>query len=103
MPTSIEKDGQGAIPTVERKLRSGLAEPSSQALAAKFPPLEHVTSPTVATDAAAYYLNRQPQTLRAWAMGTSRAPLKPIRLHGRLMWPTSEIRVLLGVQTGITA
>ena len=31
-----------------------------------FPPLEQVTRPTVPTDAAAYYLNRQPQTLRAW-------------------------------------
>lgn len=29
-----------------------------------FQPLEQVTSPTVDTDAAAYYLNRRPQTLR---------------------------------------
>jgi len=32
-----------------------------------FCPLEQVTRPTVPTDQAAYYLNRQPQTLRAWA------------------------------------
>lgn len=32
-----------------------------------FTPLEQVTRPTVPTDAAAYYLNRRSQTLRAWA------------------------------------
>lgn len=30
----------------------------------RFPSLELVTRPTVDTNAAAYYLNRQPQTLR---------------------------------------
>ena len=30
----------------------------------QFPPLESVTRPTVDTAAAAYYLNRQQQTLR---------------------------------------
>jgi hypothetical protein len=33
----------------------------------QFPPLDQVTSPAVSTEAAAYYLNRKPQTLRAWA------------------------------------
>ncbi len=33
----------------------------------KFPPLEQVTRPAVETAAAAYYLNRQQQTLRGWA------------------------------------
>ena len=32
-----------------------------------FPPLERETRPTVPTEQAAYYLNRKPQTLRAWA------------------------------------
>ncbi len=31
----------------------------------QFIPLEQETRPTVATDAAAYYLNRKPQTLRS--------------------------------------
>lgn len=63
---------------------------------AKFPPLEAVTSPTVSTEAAAFYLLRQPQTLRGWACSDS-GPIKPLRLHGRLGWPTAKLREMLGV------
>ena len=59
-----------------------------------FPPLEQVTRPTVPTDAAAYYLNRQPQTLRAWACLENGA-LRPVRINGRLAWPVAAIRALL--------
>jgi len=59
-----------------------------------FPPLEQVTSPTVPTAAAAYYLNRQPQTLRAWACLENGA-LRPIRISGRLAWSVASIRSLL--------
>ena len=59
-----------------------------------FTPLEQVTRPTVPTDAAAYYLNRQPQTLRAWACLENGA-LRPIRINGRLAWPVAGIRELL--------
>ncbi len=62
--------------------------------AAHFPTLEQVTRPTVPTDAAAYYLNRQPQTLRAWACLENGA-LRPIRISGRLAWPVAAIRELL--------
>lgn len=62
--------------------------------AAHFPPLEQVTRPTVPTDAAAYYLNRQPQTLRAWACLENGA-LRPVRIQGRLAWPVDAIRALL--------
>lgn len=62
----------------------------------QFPPLEVVTSPSVDTAAAAYYLNRQPQTLRSWASAKS-GPIRPIRVHGRLAWPTTELRRVLGV------
>lgn len=34
----------------------------------QFPNLEVVTRPNVDTAAAAYYLNRRPQTLRCWAI-----------------------------------
>lgn len=60
-----------------------------------FPPLEQVTRPTVPTDQAAYYLNRQPQTMRAWACLEPRGAIKPIRINGRLAWPVAEIRKLL--------
>jgi len=62
----------------------------------KFPPLELETRTAVSTDAAAYYLNRRPQTLRVWAC-LENGPLAPLRISGRLAWRTSEIRRLLGV------
>ena len=63
-----------------------------------FQPLEQVTSPTVDTDAAAYYLNRRPQTLRGWSQqGTG--PLKPKAvISGRLAWPVADILRLLGIK-----
>ena len=62
----------------------------------QFPPLESVTRPTVDTAAAAYYLNRKPQTCRAWAC-LENGPLRPIRINGRLAWNVAEIRAVLGV------
>lgn len=62
--------------------------------AAHFPPLEQITRPTVPTDQAAYYLNRQPQTLRAWACLENGA-IRPVRISGRLAWPVAAIRALL--------
>ncbi|MDP3251302.1 MAG: hypothetical protein Q8M77_05265 [Hydrogenophaga sp.] len=62
----------------------------------KFPPLELVNRPSVPTEQAAYYLNRKPQTLREWAM-TGKV-IVPMRLNGRLAWPTASIRRALGVE-----
>lgn len=59
-----------------------------------FTSLENVTRPTVPTDAAAYYLNRKPQTLRAWAC-LENGPLRPIRINGRLAWSVASIKSLL--------
>ena len=65
----------------------------------QFPSLESVTRPTVDTAAAAYYLNRAPQTLRAWAcLENFPAGLRCKRINGRLAWPVSELRRVLGVQ-----
>ena len=61
-----------------------------------FPPLEAVTRPAVDTAAAAFYLSRQPQTLRGWAC-LENGPLRPNRIHGRLSWPVAELRRVLGV------
>ena len=59
-----------------------------------FTPLELVTNPTVPTAAAAYYTDRKPQTLRNWACFEN-GPIRPIRINGRLAWPTAQIRALL--------
>jgi len=60
-----------------------------------FPPLEAVTRPTVPTNDAAYYLNREPRTLRGWS-SLENGPIRPIRIFGKLAWPVAEIRALLG-------
>ncbi|WOO32855.1 hypothetical protein [Diaphorobacter limosus] len=63
-----------------------------------YPPLALVTSPTVPTEQAAYYLNRRPQTLRGWACAeTFPDGLRPVRINGRLGWPVAGIRAVLGV------
>ena len=61
-----------------------------------FPPLDRETRAAVETACAAFHLNRQPQTLRCWAC-LENGPLRPIRCHGRLMWPTAKLRELCGV------
>jgi hypothetical protein len=64
-----------------------------------FPPLEQVTRPTIPTDAAAFYLNRQPQTLRSWA-SLENGALRPVRIFGRLAWNVAEIKSLLNGGAG---
>jgi len=59
-----------------------------------FPPLEQETRTNIDTAAAAYYLLREPQTLRIWACKEN-GPLRPVRIHGRLSWPVAEIRRIL--------
>jgi hypothetical protein len=61
-----------------------------------FVSLDRETRAAVDTATAAYHLNRQPQTLRAWAC-LENGPLRPIRMNGRLAWPVAELRRLLGV------
>ena len=59
-------------------------------------PLEHINRPNLNTTEAAYYLGRQPQTLRCWACREN-GPLRPLRIFGRLAWPVAELRRVLGV------
>ncbi len=65
-----------------------------------FPPLENVTRTHVDTAAAAYYLNRRPQTLRGWHCHGDypTAGLRPLVLNGRLNWSVSAIKSAMGVQ-----
>jgi hypothetical protein len=64
-----------------------------------FVSLELVTRTAIPTNEAAYYLNRKPQTLRAWAC-LENGPIRPIRINGRLAWPVSAIRKILGAEAG---
>lgn len=63
----------------------------------QFPPLENVTRPRVGTAATAFYLSREPNTLRVWAYRDI-GPIRPIRINGRLAWSVNDIRRLLGVE-----
>ena len=63
-----------------------------------FPPLELVNKPNLTTAEAAFYLNRAPQTLRAWAcLENFPAGLRCRRIGGLLAWPTVEVKALAGV------
>lgn len=59
-------------------------------------PLDQETRAALPTTEAAFHLNRAEQTLRLWAMREN-GPLRPLRVHGRLAWPVSELRRVLGV------
>lgn len=61
-----------------------------------FVPLSCETRAAVDTATAAHHLNRRPQTLRGWACHED-GPLRPLRINGRLAWPVSELRRVLGV------
>ena len=62
----------------------------------QFTPLELVTRPNLKTEEAAHYLNRRPQTLRAWAC-LENGPIRPRRIGGLLAWPTEQVKALAGV------
>lgn len=59
--------------------------------------LERETRANLPTPEAAFHLNRAQQTLRLWAMGNCPAPIRPLRINGRLAWPVAELRRVLGV------
>lgn len=60
-------------------------------------PLTREARAAVPTAEAAAHLGRKPQTLRLWACRED-GPIKPIRVNGRLAWPTADLRRLLGVE-----
>jgi hypothetical protein len=83
--------------TLDAETGVGLMAPSNNAPQSPFyPPLETVTKPTVDTAAAAYYVNRKQQTLRAWAC-LENGPIRPIHINGRLAWSVATLRQLLKV------
>lgn len=69
---------------------------AAQHFTGQFQPLEQVTRPNLKTEEAAHYLNRRPQTLRAWAC-LENGPIRPRRVGGLLAWNTSEVKALAGV------
>ena len=63
----------------------------------QFIPLALETRPTITTQALAYYTHSAPQTWRIHAMRQTGGVL-PLRINGKLHWPTDQVRKLLGVE-----
>ena len=61
-------------------------------------PLAQEQRTHVDTNAAAYYLNRRPQTLRGWHCHGSFPTdgLRPLVLNGRLAWSVAAIKAAMG-------
>lgn len=71
---------------------------ASQQFTPPYPPLELVTKPNLTTAEIAYYANQAEQTWRIHACReTFPDGLRPIRIGGRLNWPTVGAKKLLGV------
>ena len=62
----------------------------------KLQPLETEARAALPTREAAAHLNRAQQTLRLWACRED-GPIRPLRVQGRLAWPVSELRRVLGL------
>lgn len=59
-------------------------------------PLAQEPRAALPTAEAAAHLNRAKQTMLLWACKES-GPIRPVRINGRLAWPVSELRRVLGV------
>lgn len=65
---------------------------------ALYPPLETVTKPNLTTAELAWYSNMAEQTWRVKACyDTAPEGLRPLRVCGKLAWPTAGAKKLLGV------
>lgn len=62
----------------------------------KLRPLNEEVRTHLPTEEAAHHLDRSPQTMRVWACKES-GPIRPIRICGRLAWPVTDLKKLLGV------
>lgn len=84
---AIRSAGVDESPATQPTVPDAIVDP-------RYPLLDSITRPTVTTEEASYYLNRRPQTLRAWACHED-GPLRPLRVCGRLAWSVMEIKQLL--------
>jgi hypothetical protein len=73
--------------------------PRDRSIPRTFTPLALETRTHLETEGAAHWLNKAPQTLRAWACFET-GPIRPHRIPGcsGLLWPVAEIRRVLGLE-----
>ena len=74
----------------------GPIEPQDKGRSMKLQPLETEARAALPTPEAVVHLYCVQQTLRLWACRED-GPLRPLRIHGRLAWPVSELRRVLGL------
>ena len=79
--------------TADQQVQTTVTD-DGQRSAHRFPAIATETRSHVETACAAFWMNRKPQTLRAWA-SLENGPLRPTRVNGRLAWPVSEIRMIM--------
>ncbi len=61
----------------------------------EFPPLEQVTKPLLTTKEFCAYTNLARST--AWVWSCRGGKVNPVRIGGRLGWPTAAVKELVGV------
>ena len=59
-------------------------------------PLEDVTKPLLTTSEFCHYTNLAKQTAWLWACKEN-GQIRPVRIGGKLGWPTKEVKYLCGV------
>jgi hypothetical protein len=98
---SIEATQGALIPTYQPLTQRRRSDPAQWAIERgnAFPPLELVTKPNLTTAELAHYSNMAEQTWRVKACYDSApAGLRPLRVCGKLAWPTAGAKkLLLGV------
>jgi hypothetical protein len=97
----LEKKGATATPPDLQPAAAKVAATQNRGSAAPppdFVPLHLETRSHVSTAIMCRHLGRQPQTARCWAsQETYPEGLRPQRVMGRLAWPVSGIKKVLGV------
>jgi predicted DNA-binding transcriptional regulator AlpA len=72
-------------------------EDMPQRVTETFQPLEAVTKPLLTTTEFCHYTNLAKQTAWLWSCKDS-GKVKPVRIGGKLGWPTKDVKALCGVQ-----
>lgn len=98
---SIEAREQATAPKftpLAHEARPAVDTAAAAADPQQFPPLEFVTKPNLTTRELAFYSNMAEQTWRVKACyDTAPDGLRPLRVCGKLAWPTAGVKKLLGV------
>ena len=93
------REGEDMETTSNLSNQTMCEESPAQQYTPPYPPLEQVTKPNLVTAEIAYYANQAEQTWRAHACHeTYPEGLRPLRIGGRLNWPTAGAKKLLGVK-----